>query len=108
MSVALERGWNATLRDQLDFHYRVISRPRLDGLTDEEYLWEPTPGAWNVHRRGEGSTEMQGGTGPMTIDWAYPVPEPTPVTTIAWRLAHIVVGVLGARAHNHFGAPEAD
>ena len=33
---------------------------------------------------------------------------PAPVTTIAWRLAHIIVGVLGARAHNHFDGPEAD
>ena len=100
--------WPAQAVDQLDWHWRTQLRPRLDGLTDEEYLWEPTPGAWNVHRRGEGSTEMQGGTGAMTIDWAYPAPEPAPVTTIAWRLAHIIVGVLGARAHNHFGAPEAD
>lgn len=30
------------------------------------------------------------------------------MTTIAWRLAHIVVGVLGARVHSHFGGPEVD
>ncbi len=100
--------WNQTLVEQADWHWQHQLRARFEGLTDEEYLWEPTPGAWNVHRRGEGSTEIQGGAGEMTIDWAYPAPDPTPVTTIAWRLAHIIVGVLGARAHHHFGAPEAD
>ena len=40
MSVTPERGWNETLRDQLDFHYRHLFRRRLDGLTDEEE-WSP-------------------------------------------------------------------
>jgi uncharacterized damage-inducible protein DinB len=35
--------WNATLSDQLDFHWQHQLRPRLDGLTDAEYLWEPMP-----------------------------------------------------------------
>ena len=30
------------------------------------------------------------------------------MTTIAWRLAHIIVGVLGARVASHFGGPPAD
>jgi hypothetical protein len=30
------------------------------------------------------------------------------VTTIAWRLAHLIVGVFGARAASHFGGPPAD
>ena len=30
-----------------------IIEPNLDGLTDAEYFWEPTPGAWNVRRREE-------------------------------------------------------
>jgi len=29
------------------------------------------------------------------------------LTTIAWRLAHVVVGVLAARSHGHFAGPEA-
>lgn len=44
----------------------------------------------------------------MTIDFGFPPPEPAPVTTIAWRLAHLVVGVLGARIHGHFGGPAYD
>lgn len=37
-----------------------------------------------------------------------PEPEPPPVTTIAWRLGHLIVGVLGSRASNHFGAGGVD
>jgi DinB superfamily len=37
------------------------------------------------------------------IDFALPEPDPPPVTTIAWRIAHLVVGVLGARVATHFG-----
>jgi len=42
------------------------------------------------------------------IDFAFPAPSPTPFTTIAWRLAHVIVGVFAMRAHNHFGGPPAD
>ncbi|WP_404391872.1 DinB family protein [Humibacillus xanthopallidus] len=100
--------WPRVLLEQVDWHWTHQLRPRLTGLTDEEYLWEPTPGAWNVHPRGESETAIQGGSGAFTIDFAYPEPVPPPVTTIAWRLAHLIVGVLGARVHSHFGGPEAD
>ncbi|WP_414635858.1 DinB family protein [Amycolatopsis sp.] len=42
------------------------------------------------------------------FEFARPEPDPPPVTTIAWRIAHIVVGVLGARTASHFGGPPAD
>ena len=100
--------WTSVLVDQAAWHWTNQLRPRFEGLADEEYLWEPTPGAWNVHPRGQGTTEIQGGRGELTIDFAYPEPVPAPVTTIAWRLAHIIVGVLGARVHSHFGGPEVD
>ena len=32
-----------------------------------------------------------------------PEPTPPPITTIAWRLGHIAIGIFGARAANHFG-----
>lgn len=100
--------WNRHLVEQIEWHWTNQLWGRLDGLTDDEYFWEPTPGAWNVRRKGEGATEFHGGTGEFTIDWAYPAPTPAPVTTIAWRLAHINVGVLGGRVHGHFGGPVAD
>ncbi len=100
--------WAARLVEQIEWHWTNQLRPRLDGLTDAEYLWEPTPGAWNVHPRGEGAAGTEPDSGGPAIDWAYPQPVPPPVTTIAWRLAHIIVGVLGARVHSHFDGPEAD
>jgi hypothetical protein len=41
------------------------------------------------------------------IDFAYPPPQPEPFTTIAWRLAHVTVGVFAMRNFHHFGGPEA-
>ncbi|MFN2319740.1 MAG: hypothetical protein ABR500_08675 [Dermatophilaceae bacterium] len=51
---------------------------------------------------------MRAGSGEWLIDFAYPEPEPAPVTSIAWRLGHAIVGVLGMRSHRHFGGPGAD
>lgn len=98
------------LHDQLDWHWQGHARPRLDGLTDSELHWEPAPGAWGVRRPDDpvpATVTLRAGAGDWLVDFGIPEPEPAPVTTIAWRLAHVVVGVLGARAHSHFGAPEA-
>jgi len=79
---------------QLDWHWTNQLRPRLDDLTDEEYFWQPVPDCWTVHPDG-------------AIDFTYPEPQPVPFTTIAWRLAHVIVGVLAVRNYAHFGGPEA-
>jgi DinB superfamily len=100
--------WTFQLAEQLDWHWRVQLRPRLTGLTDEEYRWEPVAGAWNVRPRGTSTAPLAVGAGDFTIDFARPEPDPPPVTTIAWRLGHITVGVLGMRATSHFGGPPFD
>ena len=100
--------WTFQLAEQLDWHWRAQLRPRLNGLTDEEYRWEPVPGAWNVRPRGTSTAPLAIGDGDFTIDFARPEPDPPPVTTIAWRLGHITVGVLGMRAASHFGGPPLD
>lgn len=100
--------WTTQLVDQLDWHWTGQLRPRLAGLTDDEYFWEPAALAWNVRRRGTSSAPVQAGSGAFTIDFAFPEPQPPPVTTIAWRLAHVIVGVFGARAASHFGGPPMD
>ena len=100
--------WTSELVEQLDLHWRTQLRPRLEGLTDEEYRWEPVRGGWNVRPRGTGSAPIQAGRGEFTIDFALPEPDPAPVTTIAWRIGHLVVGVLGARVAGHFGGPPVD
>jgi hypothetical protein len=107
MTVELPRGWNQTLRDQLDFHYRQLFRPRLEGLTDEEYLWEPAPGSWSVRPRGTGTSPAPIGSGAWQRDNAPGDPDPAPVTTIAWRLAHMTVECLAMRTANHFDGPAA-
>ncbi|OBK31728.1 serine/arginine repetitive matrix protein 1 [Mycobacterium asiaticum] len=86
---------SSQLADQLDVHWQTQLRPRLSGLTDDEYFWEPVPDCWTVHPHG-------------TVDFAFPPPTPVPFTTIAWRLAHVIVGVFAMRNHSHFGAPPAD
>ena len=97
------------LLDQFD-RAREIAQARLDGLaspaslpqgaplppragggplTDEEYLWEPAPGAWSIRRRGEAASPRPFGPGEWQLDGAIGDPDPTPVTTIAWRLGHV-------------------
>ncbi len=100
--------WNRELLEQLDWHWRRQLRPRLDGITDDEYFWEPVADCWNVRPRGRGTAPVQAGSGDFTIDFAMPEPVPPPVTTIAWRLAHIIVGVFGMRVAGHFSGPPVD
>lgn len=96
------------LLDQLEWHWSAQLRPRLEGLTDEEYLWEPVPGCWSVRPRGQSAAAIQGGSGDHVIEFAFPPPVPEPITTIAWRLGHVIVGCLGARNASHFGGPPED
>src|SRR5680860_1194073 len=100
--------WTATLLEQLTFHWDHQVRARLDGLTDDEYLWEPVAGAWSIRPRAEARTTMAVGDGPLVLDFELPAPVPAPVTTIAWRLGHVIVGVFGARNAMHFGGPRTD
>jgi hypothetical protein len=100
--------WTSLLLEQLTFHWDSHVRPHLDGLTDDEYLWEPVPGMWSIRPRDEAHTSMAAGSGDLRIDFEYPEPVPAPVTTIAWRIGHLVVGVFGARNASHFGGPPVD
>jgi hypothetical protein len=58
---------------------------RLDGLTDDEYRWEPVARCWNVRP----SAQSPSG---WTVDYPDVHPNPPPVTTIAWRMLHISDG----------------
>ncbi len=68
----MQRG----LREAFD-----MVRTRLQGLTDEEFFWEPVPGCWTVY--------LDSATGRWTAHYAEPDPDPAPITTIGWRLVHI-------------------
>lgn len=100
--------WNSELVDQLEWHWDNQLRPRLDGLTDAEYFWQPVPGCWTISRRGESDAPISAGAGDFTMDYSLERTDPEPVTTIGWRLAHIIVGVFASRNATHFGGPPAD
>jgi hypothetical protein len=85
-------SWNEELLTQLEWHWDHQLRTRLDGMTDEEFLWEPVDGMWSVRPTGDG----------WALDFAYPEPSPPPVTTIAWRVNHLLL-VFGVRNASHFG-----
>ena len=103
-----EIDWTTRLLEQMTWQWDTFTRPHLDGLTDHEYRWEPVPECWSVRPRAEATTPMAAGGGDWVADFAVPEPVPPPVTTIAWRLAHLIVGVFGARNAAHFAGPPAD
>lgn len=83
-----------------------ISRDRFAGLTDDEYFWEPAQPSWSLRRRADATTERVLGSGDWVLELARD-PEPPPVTTIAWRLNHLV-DMFEARWHWTFGPRETD
>ena len=95
----MEIDWTHELVDQLEFHWSRVFRPRLDGLTDEQYLWEPAPGMWSIRPSDSGGA---------VVDFEMPEPDPPPLTTIAWRMGHISIGIFGGRASRHFGDGSVD
>lgn len=98
--------WASEVVDQIESHWLDRLRPRLNGLTDDEFFWQPVPDCWTVSRRGESSAPESFGMGEFTLDFGRPPPEPEPVTTIAWRLGHMVAG-LAATNGEHFGRSAA-
>jgi DinB superfamily len=101
----MDMDWSNSLAGQLDWHWQNQFRPRLRGLTDDEYFWEPVPGCWSVRRRSAAKAPRTAAGGDWLYEFAYPEPDPPPVTTIAWRLAHLIVGVFGQRNASHFAGP---
>ncbi len=103
----MEVDWNAELVDQLESHWERQLRPRLHGLTDDEYFWQPVPGCWTLSRRGQSTAPVSVGEGEFTMDYGLPRHDREPVTTIAWRLAHLIV-VFAQTSASYFGGPPAD
>jgi hypothetical protein len=56
---------------------------RCEDMTDEEYLWTPTADAWTIKPDPERP-------GRWTYDYDFAPPPPAPITTIGWRLVHII------------------
>lgn len=78
---------------QIDYHWDAGIRPRLEGLTDAEYLWEPAPNCWTLRPTEDGQ---------VICDFEWPPPKPPPFTTVAWRLFHIAVGCFAERSTRYF------
>lgn len=80
---------------QLDVWWFGSVTVRMAGLTDDEFLWKPVPDAWCLDRKGD---ELFANWPPGSLGETTP-----PVTTIAWRMAHIANGCFVNRWHTHFG-----
>lgn len=94
---------NDTLRavlGQLEVYWFGSVTVRMAGLTDDEFFWKPTEDAFCLRRDGD------------TLFYEWPpgsLGETTPpVTTIAWRIAHIAQGCFLNRWHTHFGGGEIE
>jgi hypothetical protein len=88
--------WARLIVGQLEFYWDMHLWPRMRGLTDEEYFWEPVAGCWSLRR---------GDDGRYVLDAAQPEPSPSPVTTIAWRMMHVAVGCFAMRSSAFFPEP---
>jgi len=74
---AMTCNWGALLVAQLEFYWDVHLRPRLEGLTDEEYFWEPVEGCWSLRRGEDGRYAldvcMRSMPDLVLLDWHLPV-----------------------------------
>jgi hypothetical protein len=64
-----------------------VTFARLEGLTDDEYLWEPVPSAWTIRPGRNGKNVAD------TEVWA-PDSESEPPRTLAWSITHLGNGAL--------------
>jgi hypothetical protein len=102
----MDLDWNHLLTEQLALHWRAQLRPRLDGLTDEEYFWEPAADCWSIRPRALVRTPRYYGEGAYVYEFDPARRSgPGPITTIAWRIAHISMGCFGVRNAGLFGGP---
>jgi hypothetical protein len=68
----------ASVLANLDFRWNALIRSRLEGISDDEYLWEPVAGGLSVH---------PDAAGVYTLD---PVGRTEfPLGNIAWRMGHL-------------------
>lgn len=86
--------WKHELLDQMDFYHAGYLMPRLEGLTNDEYFWQPVANCWTVNELADGT---------FSVDQpSYPDPVPAPFTTIAWRMTHLS-SIFGTRYSRQFG-----
>lgn len=69
------------LAQQMEAAYQMLWTC-LQGITEEEYFWEPVPECWTVFQRADGQ---------WTYHYELPTPHPHPFTTLAWRINHLAL-----------------
>jgi hypothetical protein len=86
-----------------------LSRLRIDGVTDDEFLWAPAPGAFTIHARSLQGSPDQYGPGDVVLDHDRSG-DPFSggrISTIAWRVGHLTSAYAG-RWEWTFGARTTD
>lgn len=73
-------GLSAEVRALSD-HVIHRTRARLAGLSDDEFTWTLTDGGWHAwfDERGQ-----------FHLDFERATPDPAPITSLAWRLMHLM------------------
>jgi len=77
----------AVVRGQLEFSWWELGR-LLETVTQDEFVWEPAPGALSVRRRSETSAPRAFGSGEWVVEWPDGPDHPGP-RTVAWLVAHL-------------------
>jgi hypothetical protein len=67
LAAAMDEAWQALCR-------------WMEGLSEEEYFWEPSANCWTVHPDPDGH---------WMIDYEASPSDPLPLTTIAWKIFHL-------------------
>jgi hypothetical protein len=78
----IDMGEQAALLEASDYVWGRL-RSRLEGMPDQEYLWEPVSGCWSIR---------PGPDGGWRWDFEDVPPAEAPLSTVAWRLTHITAG----------------
>ncbi|MBI3762244.1 MAG: DinB family protein [Chloroflexi bacterium] len=68
---------------QLDDAWRGL-QDWLDGLSEAEFQWRPVENVWHLEQR----------NGRWTIPYSWIPPDPAPLPTIAWHMAHLATSKL--------------
>jgi hypothetical protein len=59
----------------------------LEDVDGDDCFWEPVEPCWSVRRRVDAADGW--GAGDWVCEDTWPPPDPLPITTIAWRMAHL-------------------
>jgi len=81
---------NATPRPLVETRLRYAferTRVTLEGLTNDEYFWEPVQPCWSIRRVAD--VDRGWGVGDWRCEDAFPAPDPLPIATVGWRIVHL-------------------